>query len=134
MTETLFVYGLLLKGLEGHERLDPERCRFAGEATIEGRLYDLGPYPALRTGEPGTVHGELYEILDPALVCELDVYEGYHGRSETCRYLRRMVSVTVGNEVRQAWVYEYNPRRNMMGAVPVESGDYRQARREVGKE
>lgn len=128
MGERLFVYGLLLRGMESNARMDPERCRFEGEATVSGRLYDLGPYPALRTGEPGTVRGELYEILDPALLCELDMYEGYHGRDETCRYLRRLTRAELGSGAVQAWVYEYNPRRTLEGAVPVESGDYRRAK------
>lgn len=127
--ETLFVYGLLLRGMESHDRLDPERCRYQGEGTIGGRLYDLGPYPAIRIDEPGTVHGELYEILDPALICELDLYEGYHGRAETCRYLRCLVNVDTPGGKRDAWVYAYNPRRTLEGATPIESGDYRQAKR-----
>lgn len=128
MAERIFVYGLLRRGMESHERMDPERCRFEGEATASGRLYDLGPYPALRTDEPGTVHGELYEILDPALIVELDEYEGYHGRDEACRYLRRLVDVETDRGTEQAWVYAYNPRRTLTGAVVVESGDYRKVK------
>lgn len=126
--EYLFVYGTLLRGLEAHDKLPTERARFAGEATISGRLYNLGPYPALRVDEPGTVRGELYEMLDPALICDLDIYEGYHGRPETCRFLRCTVEARMGSETRCAWAYAYNPRRTLEGALYVKSGDYRRAR------
>lgn len=128
MGEYLFVYGLLLRGMESHGRLDPLLCRFEGEATVSGKLYDLGPYPALRIDEPGTVHGELYEITDPAIICELDEYEGYHGRDDTCRYIRREVPVQCEGKTVQAWVYAYNPRRTLTGAVAVESGEFRKTR------
>lgn len=133
MTERLFVYGSLMRGLEAHEKLETDRVRFAGEGTISGALYDLGPYPALRLDELGTVHGEVYELIDHALICEIDEYEGYHGRPETCRYVRCETAVNCNNETVKAWVYAYNPRRKLEGAVLVESGDYRDVRRE-GKE
>lgn len=129
MTERLFVYGTLMRGLPAHEKMSPERCRYVGDGTISGALYDLGPYPVLRADEAGTVKGELYEISDDALLCELDEYEGYHGRGDSCRYIRREVAVQTDGETVQAWVYAYNPRRNLQWAVLVESGDYREAKR-----
>jgi gamma-glutamylcyclotransferase (GGCT)/AIG2-like uncharacterized protein YtfP len=132
MSEYLFVYGLLRTGFDSHGRMEAGRCRLVGEATIQGALYDLGPYPALRLGEPGMVHGELYEITDPALICELDEYEGYHGRHDTCRYLREPVTARGGDREVTAWVYAYNPRRSLEGAAVVASGDYRDVKQRVG--
>jgi gamma-glutamylcyclotransferase (GGCT)/AIG2-like uncharacterized protein YtfP len=130
MSEYLFVYGTLMRGLAAHERMETERVRYVGEGTISGALYDLGPYPALRLDEEGTVHGEVYELVDDAMICELDEYEGYHGHPEICRYIRSAVPVHCAGETLEAWVYYYNPRRKMEGAVLVESGDYRSVRRE----
>lgn len=129
MSERLFVYGTLMRGLVAHDKMAPGRCRYVGDGTISGRLYDLGPYPVLRADEPGTVRGELYEIVDDSLLCELDEYEGYHGRHDTCRYTRCVVPVESEGKTIEAWVYAYNPRRSLEGAVMVESGDYRDVKR-----
>lgn len=129
MSERLFVYGTLMRGFVAHDRMSPDRCRYFADGTIAGKLYDLGPYPVLRADEPGTVRGELYEIVDDSLLCELDEYEGYHGRHDTCRYTRRVVSVQCADQSIEAWVYAYNPRRSVEGAVLIESGDYRDVKR-----
>lgn len=130
MPEYLFVYGTLMRGLAAHERMSPERVRYVGDGTIPGALYDLGPYPALRLGDEGMVHGEVYELVDEAMICELDEYEGYHGRPEICRYIRSAVPVDCSGGTLEAWVYSYNPRRKLEGAVLVDSGDYRKVKRE----
>lgn len=118
-----------MRGLAAHEKMAPERCKYVADGTISGALYDLGPYPVVRVEEAGTVKGELYELVDDSLLCELDEYEGYHGRDDTCRYRRRIVHVECDDMTVQAWVYAYNPRRNLTGAVLVESGDYRVVKR-----
>ena len=44
---------------------------FLGEASVAGRLLDLGRYPALVAGA-GRVKGELYRLDDPELLPVLD--------------------------------------------------------------
>lgn len=131
MSHYLFVYGTLMTGLEAHDRMESRRSRYVGQGTISGTLYDLGPHPALRLEESGTVRGEVYEILDEELIGELDVLESYHGRPEICRYARCIVPARCDGRTIAAWAYAYNPRRSLEGAVLIESGDYRDVKREA---
>ena len=67
----LFVYGTLRRGGSNDiARLVPE-ATFIVEASMRGRLYDLGEYPALVADEnAGWVAGEIYAVPDsgwPAL-------------------------------------------------------------------
>lgn len=105
MSEFLFVYGTL-QTRSPHPasvRLR-EEVRPAGPATVGGRLYNLGPYPALVPCEPGeaVVYGELLELLAPAASLPwLDAYEGPE-------YQRRGITAVPrrGNPV-EAWCYVY---------------------------
>jgi gamma-glutamylcyclotransferase (GGCT)/AIG2-like uncharacterized protein YtfP len=80
MTRLLFVYGSLLTAHahpQGH-RLRAEAL-LLGPATIAGRLYRVSWYPGLRPpiAPTDTVHGEVYELNDPAhSLAWLDEYEG----------------------------------------------------------
>jgi len=113
MVQHLFVYGTLLSGA-GHRmgaRLQRE-SRLLGPGRINGRLYDLGAYPALVETGPndGSVFGEVHELSDPARSLRwLDAYEGIvPGRETQCDYLRveRSVRLENGGEL-MAWVYVY---------------------------
>lgn len=117
MADYLFVYGTLMRGLEAHDRLAPERARFLGEGTCRGQLYDLGPYPALR--------GELYELLDLDLLPELDAFEAYHGRGGACMFSRCKGEVETDEGAVSAWIYAFNPHRPLSFASLIETGDYR---------
>lgn len=100
----LFVYGTLKRGFSNPwARRLWARARFAGEGTLPGRLYDLGPYPAFveDAASPAPVHGEVAELEDARVLEELDRYEG----SQYKRVLRR-VRMQDGQE-REAWVYVF---------------------------
>ena len=96
------VYGTLMRGfaLAG----TPPRLvqlasllRDRGPCVIAGQLVDLGDYPGLVPGA-GRVAGELYELLDPAALRELDAYEG-------SQYARRIVRLLEPDA--EAWTYMY---------------------------
>jgi gamma-glutamylcyclotransferase (GGCT)/AIG2-like uncharacterized protein YtfP len=70
-----------------------ERGRFLGEATVPGRLYDLGSYPGARPGL-GIIVGEIFEI-DESLIAALDEYEG-------SEFSRQIVSSSS-----DCWIYWY---------------------------
>src|SRR5689334_2593261 len=76
----LFVYGTLLRrSSHPMARFLEEHADFVSDATTAGRLYDLGPYPALLVAALPTdiVHGELFRLRDlETTLEELDVYEG----------------------------------------------------------
>jgi gamma-glutamylcyclotransferase (GGCT)/AIG2-like uncharacterized protein YtfP len=70
----IFLYGTLRRGGPAAHLL--AGCERIGPATLRGRLYDLGAYPALvldSAGDP--VHGEIWECPSPTLEA-LDRYEG----------------------------------------------------------
>lgn len=98
----LFVYGTLKRGFANPwSRRLWSQAAFAGEATLAGRLYDLGAFPAFveddASGTP--VHGEVAELASAAILSELDRYEG----SQYERVLRRVRMH--GGQEREAWVY-----------------------------
>ena len=100
----LFVYGTLKRGFANpwSRRLWAEAV-FLGPATIRGRLYDFGPYPALvETGRKDeVVHGEVAALRRPGLLQDLDAYEG----PQFARVLRP-VRIEDGAEL-DAWVYVF---------------------------
>jgi gamma-glutamylcyclotransferase (GGCT)/AIG2-like uncharacterized protein YtfP len=100
----LFVYGTLKRGFAHpwSRRLWAEAV-FQGPATIPGRLYDFGPYPALvETGrKEEVVHGEVAALRRPGLLQDLDAYEG----PQFARVLR---SVRLEDGVAlDSWVYVF---------------------------
>jgi gamma-glutamylcyclotransferase (GGCT)/AIG2-like uncharacterized protein YtfP len=113
MNPNLFVYGTLLStaGHPNGERLRRE-SRLLGQASIEGKLYNLGRYPGLAEA-PGAgtrVHGEVYRLDAPsASLAWLDAYEGIvPGDQAQNNYARveRPARLGTGEDL-TAWVYVY---------------------------
>ncbi len=113
----LFVYGTLKRGFPNSwSRRLWAAARFAGEASLPGRLFDLGAFPAfVESGEPGEkVHGEVALLPDAELLAELDFYEG-------SAYTRELRTVEMQDgERREAWVYIF--RAPLGRARPVAGG------------
>jgi gamma-glutamylcyclotransferase (GGCT)/AIG2-like uncharacterized protein YtfP len=113
MITRLFVYGTLLS-TAGHPmsiRLQRE-ARLIGPATLRGRLYRLGRYPALVEADAAgrLVHGEVYALKTLAVSLRwLDTYEEIvPGRPEANPFERvvRPARLDTGQTV-DAWVYLY---------------------------
>ncbi len=109
MTNLLFVYGTLRRrSRHPMARQLAERARLLGEATIAGRLYDLGRYPGLQ--EPQTpadiVHGDVYDLGDdPATLTEMDEYENIES-PRPAFFDRQLARIRLDSgEEREAWVY-----------------------------
>ena len=128
LPEDLFVYGTLRRdvGYAMH-RLLTRYARFEAYATVHGRLYDLGAYPALvLTDAPAArVTGELYRLHRPTraeALAALDHYEGCTAPPPTeYRRVQHTVQLREGPS-RVAWVYVYN--RAVAGLPRIGSGDY----------
>jgi gamma-glutamylcyclotransferase (GGCT)/AIG2-like uncharacterized protein YtfP len=128
--ELLFVYGTLRSDIGGamHDLL----VRYAtprGRASLSGRLYDVGWYPALVAGGSagGRVLGELYEVrpgVAAALFAQLDEYEGCDPAAPArSLFLREEHDVELDSGERlRAWTYVYN--RSVADLPVVPSGDY----------
>ena len=74
MTNLVFVYGTLKKGFGNHRLLT--KAKFIANACIfDGKMLDLGAFPALVEGDMD-IEGELYEV-DKATFAALDRLEGH---------------------------------------------------------
>lgn len=112
MRQYLFAYGTLLSGA-----LDPrvdmllrQHCRPGAEATVAGRLVDLGAYPgALKpTRRDQRIHGRLVELLAPAKVLPLlDAYEDYSPDNPMHSMYRRehARAELAGGDTCECWIY-----------------------------
>ena len=128
--DLLFVYGTLLSGLSNHHHMQGATC--LGPATMQGALFDLGPYPAmLVVGEMAapleTVLGELYQI-EASHLQRLDSLEEVDPNSiENSMYLRVTANVnwlaTEPPQALRAQVYIYN--WSLKGRARIENGDFR---------
>jgi gamma-glutamylcyclotransferase (GGCT)/AIG2-like uncharacterized protein YtfP len=111
----LFVYGTLKRGFPNPwSRRLWAHAAFLGEASMPGRLVDLGAYPALlEPVSPGDfVHGEVAALRDASLLGALDLYEGPQYK----RIVRR-VRMYDGSE-REAWVYLFRASPGRARIIP----------------
>ena len=115
----LFVYGTLRRGAPMHGLLERD-VEWVCAARIRGRLYDLGPFPALTDGRRNEyVQGELYRIAtrDPGRL--LDALDRYEGRAFS-RVVRK-IEPELG-EALEAYVYLF--AGSLRGRRRIASGDY----------
>ncbi len=122
-SEFIALYGSLLRGLAAMQEIGVgDRLRFVGPCSIEGQLFDLGPYPGLRRGT-GLVVGEIYALLDREALQALDRFEGFEpARPRESLYLRERVPLIEPADT-QAWIYFYNEVPD--ASQRIESGDWR---------
>ncbi len=127
MSDHVFFYGTLMTPFNrpGRQRITP-KLSYTGRGTIQAALFDLGIYPAaIPTEDEGTVHGELYTMLDSLpVLAALDEIEGFRAAEPgQSLYLRAIADVTLEDgRVLPAWAYFYNAP---LGRAPrIASGDY----------
>lgn len=112
MVVWVFVYGTLLKGESNHSIIAPHILQ-AEPGRLKGRLYDIGPYPALVLDANGVwVEGEWNFIRSEGLK-DLDALEGYHEKGQNNEYER--VWVMDADSGRSGWVYVYPDSRGYPG-------------------
>ena len=125
-TDFLFVYGTLMKSVKSRMSvyLD-QNSEFIGEGYFTGRLFDLGQYPGLIKDDqsPYQVLGHIFAIHNPAILKDLDIYEGNPtGFSEENEYVRRPIEVVCLGQTISCWAYFYN--RSVQGLIEIYSGNY----------
>jgi gamma-glutamylcyclotransferase (GGCT)/AIG2-like uncharacterized protein YtfP len=128
MHEHLFVCGTLRSGFVPEEAAAlMDRTSKVGEASVRGRLYDLGEFPAaiLDPDLDTKIIGEVYRLPDDdTTLAELDAYEGIDPQaSGDSMFVRRRAEVTLDNgETLECWIYVYNWQ--IGSATLITSGDY----------
>ena len=128
MKQFLFTYGTLSNGKAPVEvkRL-MKKLTPIGEASVHGRLYDLGDYPGLKSTRSTRqkVRGRVFELPDdPTVLEKLDEYEDYStDRASKSLFVRRKVPARLdsGKKV-SCWTYFYNGDVTEVRRIP--SGDY----------
>jgi gamma-glutamylcyclotransferase (GGCT)/AIG2-like uncharacterized protein YtfP len=119
----LFTYGTLLPPFRASTDLEPAvftALKTCGQAHVEGKLYDLGPYPGAIRAAGFTLWGELYRLdlkARPDLLNELDRYEGH-----PTLFRREPVKVMCAGQTYTAWIYWYACSLEL--AKPINSGNY----------
>lgn len=126
MPEQIFFYGTLRTGFNRTTSAGiDEFLKFAGRAWIDGKLFDLGIYPAAVPATDSRVWGEVFEMAEaPKVLAALDRIEGYRpAEPERSLYTRVKVAATLDDgRVEDVWVYFYNAP---LGRAPrIASGDY----------
>lgn len=119
----IFVYGTLKRG-QVREGMWPRKPLRVEGATTLGTLYDLGPYPALVSGED-VVEGELWIVAPADLVETLRVLD----KIEEVRpdgqglYERRIITCrSEAGEMHRAYAYYYARLDDLAGRAPIKSG------------
>lgn len=111
--ELLFVYGTLRPGRAPAEiAAVVDLLTPVGEATVRGRVHDLGAYPGIVLDEHADdVPGVLLALPeDPDVLAQLDAYEGFIPAHPEISLFRRVKSTATGTggEPTPCWVYIYN--------------------------
>lgn len=102
-------------------------CRYVGEGSFPGLLFDLGAYPGAiyRPDQTGFVWGSVFALnsLSATVLPRLDEYEGVGvGFDWPTEYVRTVIPVHCNGETLSCWVYLYNLP---VGGLPViQSGNY----------
>jgi gamma-glutamylcyclotransferase (GGCT)/AIG2-like uncharacterized protein YtfP len=126
MPDQVFFYGTLRTGFNRTTRAGiDEFLKFAGRAWINGKLFDLGIYPAAVPATDGRVWGEVFEMVDAQKVLTaLDRIEGHRpAEPERSLYNRvRVVATLDDGRKEDVWVYFYNAPLGR--ASRIASGDY----------
>ncbi|HET9430938.1 MAG TPA: gamma-glutamylcyclotransferase family protein [Chitinophagaceae bacterium] len=124
----LFVYGSLRRGFHSSAFEYISRYfDFISDATVKGKLFDMGDYPAAIPVEgPDLIKGELYRIKNepefPWAIGQLDDYEGVANEADEAQlYSRELADVHIDNRVEKAWIYWYKGKTE--GKPVIESGD-----------
>ena len=129
-TVRVFAYGTLITRARSSVVADILDTCLVGyqEASVRGRLYDLGPYPGLKPAarRRECAYGQILELRSPERsLSALDDYEDYDPRRPTASPYRRRwsrVALAAGGYV-HAWVYWY--QGPMQRAQRIPHGDWR---------
>ena len=115
--ELIFVYGKLRKGGEMPMDENFAGSAFVSDATVSGKLYDLGRYPGFAIeGSDSQVIGAVYEV-DEETFARLDEIEG------SAEYFRRQCDVDLGDRTATCWIYLPDPK-SCAGGKLISSGDW----------
>jgi len=123
----LFVYGTLRREFAQHKVLRRLHALYAGEATVQALLLDLGYFPGALPSKDSRkrVVGELYRLPNPTRAfLVLDHFEGYRPEGPASGLFLRAVTTArrANGDTVQAWIYWLKRRPARARLIP--SRDY----------
>jgi gamma-glutamylcyclotransferase (GGCT)/AIG2-like uncharacterized protein YtfP len=129
MSPHLFVYGTLMSGGENHLLL-ARHAELVGPGRMRGRFFLVDYYPGLvDSDDPAEfVVGEVWRLIEPDVLRELDDFEGCTEAPPLFVRASREVTLDGGDSL-SAWVYLY--ARPISGQQPIPFGDWRAFRGEL---
>ncbi|WP_027410529.1 gamma-glutamylcyclotransferase [Anoxybacteroides tepidamans] len=123
-TYVVFVYGTLLVGEMNHHIAAPY-LQNVRPGKVNGKLYDVGSYPALVVGEEGEVVGEWLTVTAEGLK-QMDMLEDYEeGR---CNNEYERIWIRDCEQDIEGYVYIY-AKEKAMSLPLIESGSWRDYRK-----
>ena len=126
MNDLLFVYGTLLDDDNKYGLYLRDNSKFYSQATIGGRLYDIGEYPGavLSATEGDIIYGVILQMDDPETALELlDIYEGFGGGyPQPNEFVRVLADAETSAGPVTCWIYLYNFPTH--GLPLIENGRY----------
>jgi len=127
MLAHLFVYGSLRRGFQSpaYEYIS-NYFHFICDGKVNGKLVDMGEYPAAVPNGENWIYGELYILKNPDeygwAFAQLDDYEGVNvEEGEPRLYRREMAEVHTPEGKVTSWIYWYN--QDVSGKPVIASGD-----------
>lgn len=125
MNDLLFVYGTLLDDDTTYGVYLRDNSSFYSEATVEGKLYDIGEYPgAVLCDDGGFIYGVILQLYDPgAAFGLLDIYEGFGAsQPQPNEFIRVQAEAQTTSGTVDCWIYLYN--LPTCGLILIENGRY----------
>lgn len=123
----VFVYGTLKRG-ECRAKFWPHQPIAVESATIRGRLYDLGPYPALGPGDD-TIRGEAWRLAAEHMLETLRILDEVEGATQLGSAYYRRIIVTCNTDdgaSLQAFAYEFADLSRLRAAQIISPNQHRE--------
>lgn len=125
MFDFLFVYGTLHHSIK-NEMSDflSKNSTFISDGFVNGKLLDVGDFPALVLDKNSKVFGSVYQLKSNRVLSILDAYEGFDEQNPTeSLYLRTQIEVDLTDKTNlNCWIYVYN--KSTKNLQEITSGNY----------
>ena len=119
----IFVYGTLKEGFPLYNNFN-KRHSIIKDITVNGTLFNLGPFPAAKFNTQDTIIGEIHTFYDKdKTLAIMDRIEGYNSENiNTSLYIRKMINITYKNKKEKVYAYEFNFDRHPINRIKIETG------------
>jgi len=120
----IFVYGTLKEGFPLFNARCDDIKSVIKNVTVNGTLFDLGPFPAAKFNTDDTITGEIHTFNNKKETLEvMDRIEGYNSKNiNSSLYIRKMIDVIYKNKKEKVYAYEFNFNRRDIKKNKIKTG------------